>query len=204
MEENATQALLKAPLHQFTPEDWSAWYPRIASLLAQQDAAVRDAAVERLATATFWAEHSSQGRPRDVLAEAERRRTIWLIDVVDKASHHHPDVLLSFLKVLRHQGDRPPFVEVLLPWLHELARKSATGILLERIEGAIVLVGGLDAWDEADLPAVLDHSSDYIRACAAHMMGRAGHGQNEEQGELSQAHSTGAPIAYRKMTAFVA
>lgn len=185
MQENATQALLKAPLHQFAPEDWSAWYPRIASLLDQEDAAV-----ERLATATFWAEHSSRGGPRDLLAEAERRRAIWLIEVVDRASRRHPDVLLSFLKVLRHQGDRPPFVEVLLLWLHELAMKSPTGILLERIEGAIVLVGGLDAWDEGDLPAVLDHSSDYVRACAAHMLGRAGHGQNEEQVNFSMPVSS--------------
>ena len=115
MEENATQALLKAPLHQFTPEDWSAWYPRIAALLDQDDAAVRDAAVERLAMGTFWAEHSSRGGPGNVLAEAERRRTIWLIDVVDKASRRHPDVLLSFLKVLRHQGDRPPLWKCFCP-----------------------------------------------------------------------------------------
>lgn len=184
MEENTIQALLKAPLHQFTPKDWSQWYPRIAALLDRDDAAVRDAAVERLAMATFWAEHASQGGPRDVVAEAERRRTIWLIDVVDKASHHHPDVLLSFLKVLRHQGNHPPFAEVLLPWLHELARRSPSGSRLERVEGAIVLVGGLDAWEEGPLPPILDHSSDYVRACAAHLMGREGQGQNEEPGEL--------------------
>ncbi|MFK4808825.1 hypothetical protein ACI3KW_01325 [Devosia sp. ZW T5_3] len=184
MEEYSIQALLNAPLHQFRPEDWSEWYPRVAELVHQEDAAVRDAAVERLAMGAFWAEHSSQGGPREFLAEAERRRTTWLIDVVDKASRLHADVLLSFLKVLRHQGDRSPFPEVLLPWLHELARRSPAGIPLERIEGAIVLLGGLDAWEEGHLPPVLDHSSDYVRACAAHMMGRAGQGESQKPDEL--------------------
>ena len=85
MEEYSIQALLNAPLHQFRPEDRSEWYPRVAELVDQDDAAVRDAAVERLAMGTFWAELSSRGTDTSHLPEA--------IDFQNWSIMHGPDLV---------------------------------------------------------------------------------------------------------------
>ncbi|WP_188612132.1 hypothetical protein [Chelatococcus reniformis] len=115
--------------------------------------------------------------------DTKRQRAVWLTGVVDRASCHHSDVTLVFVDQLRHKGDGPPFPEVLVPWLRDLRDRCPAGVPLDRIEGAIVLIGGLEPWEGSRLPPILDHSSDYVRACAAHMLGRAGHGESDDDHE---------------------
>ncbi len=176
MDDKTIQLLLTAPLHKFQPDDWPDWYERVAPLLKRGDANVRAAAMERLSMAVFWAEHSlSPGKP-GATDDAKRRRAAWLLGLVDEASRTHPDVGIFLLDQLRYKGDEPPFIEVILPWLHALQKQQPAGVPLEKVEGAIVLMGGLGRWGKSLLPPLLDHESDYVRACAAHMLGRAGCG----------------------------
>lgn len=179
MDGNTAQSLLKASLHAFQPEDWSDWYAGIAELLGIDDANIRAAAVERVTMATLWAEHFlPQSRIRT--DDARLARAAWLTELVDRASSRHPDVTRCFLNELRHKGDEKPFPKVLVPWLRGLLDRQPAGVSRDMIEGAIVLIGGIEPWQGTLLPPALDHPSNYVRACVAHALGRTGYGQGED------------------------
>lgn len=176
MDENTAQSLLNAPLHIFQPEDWPSWYEGVSRLLEHDDAGMRAAAVERLSMAALWAEHFlPQSRSRT--DDERRERAAWLTALVDRAGRSHADVTLCFLDALRHKGDDKPFSKAITPWLRGLLDRQPADVPRDRIEGAIVLVGGIEPWDGL-LPPILDHPSAYVRACAAHWLGRTGHGQD--------------------------
>jgi hypothetical protein len=175
------QSFLQAPLHTFGPEDWIPWYPKVAELLNTDDAAVRAAAVERLAMAVFWAEREL---PEQAPIATRRQRLVWLTGVIDAASRNHPDVLQSFLDQLKYKGDDPVFAPELVAWLRNLRELELPERLLERVEGIAILIGGLEPWGQPFLPQVLDHPSNYVRACAACLLGRSGHGWNEDDNRI--------------------
>ncbi len=179
MDESTIQALLRAPLHKFAPEDWPDWYARVAGLLQSDQADIRASAVERLCMAAFWAEHwPAQGKR--TTDETKRQRAAWLTGLIEEASRAHPDVIRLFLHQLRYQGDDAPFAEIILSWLRGLRDRQPAELPLDHIEGTIVLFGGIEPWSGQGLPPILDHASDYVRACAAHRLGRAGHGESED------------------------
>lgn len=182
MDHTSPEAPLKAPLHRFSPQDWARWYPRLAGLLEADDAGIRHSAAERLCMAVFWSEHARAGAARGAAADAARRRAAWLTDIVERASRRHPDLLTAFLGHLRWHGDKEPFPEVLLPWLRDLRQRCPPDVPVEKIEGVTILIGGLDPWEGSRLPPAFDHPSDYVRACAAHMLGRIGFGEAEDAG----------------------
>ena len=179
MKKNSAQPLLKASLYAFQPEDWPVWYAGVADLLDHDDAKIRAAAVERLTMAALWAEHFLP-QSRSKTDDARRVRVAWLTNLVDQASRRHPDVMHFFLNELRHKGDEKPFPEVLVPWLYDFLGRQPQDVPLDRIEGTIVLIGGIAPWQGSLLPPVIDHPSDYVRACVAHALGRTGHGQSKD------------------------
>ena len=179
MDEKTAQSLLDASLYTFQPEDWPGWYAGIAELLGHDEANIRAAAVERLTMAALWAEHflpQSSSRTD----EARLARAAWLTEVLDRASSRHPDVTRFFLNELRHKGDEKPFPQVLVPWLRGLLDRTPAGLSRDRVEGAIVLIGGIEPWQGSPLPPMIDHQSDHVRACVAHVLGRTGYGQDED------------------------
>lgn len=187
VDEGSDHALLRVALHQFCQDEWKQWYPRVAELLQATAATARAAAVERLSMAVFRAEASRLRLGVATPDDALRRRAEWLVDSIERVRQRHPDVALRFLDALRFHGDGPPFPDVLLPWLHGLQEQSAPGVPPERIQGAILLIGGLEPWEGSLLPPILDHPSDHVRACAAHALGRAGHGLNDDDESFDPA-----------------
>lgn len=201
MKTESFESLLRASFYCFSSEDWTAWYPKAAGLLEIDDATVRSFAVRRLCAAVFRAEGSSFDAPAAVRAgakrqrgswlidfverqDAKRQRASWLIDVVERAGQRHTDVLLALLDEFRWHGDSSPFPDILLPWLRDLRQRRPLNVPAERIDGAMLLIGGLDPWDGSLFPPILDHPSDYVRACAAHILPGTlmGEGWNYELG----------------------
>jgi hypothetical protein len=175
----AFRRLCKAPLHGLGPAEWEAYYPRMSVWLAHEDPEIRRSAVERLATAVFWAEPSDRRREAEGAAGASRAvaRLRWLLGTIEAAAVAHPDVLAAFLGALRWQGDKAPFIDRLLDWLSGLAGRP--GAPADVVGGTRLLLhgcrartaGGADAAQRADWLARLDHPSDYVRACAARLLG---------------------------------
>lgn len=175
----AFRRLCEAPLHGLGPTEWEAYYPRMAVWLAHGQSEIRRSAVERLATAVFWAEPSDRRREAEGAAGAARAvaRLRWLLGTIEAAAVAHPDVLAAFLGTLRWQGDKAPFIDGLLDWLSGLAGRP--GARADVVEGTRLLLhgsraraaGGADAAQRADWLARLDHPSDYVRACAARLLG---------------------------------
>lgn len=185
--------LREAPLHRFGPDDWADYYPRMAAWLGHKDAEIRDAALERLCMAVFRAEpdfkHDSETERRS------RRRAAWLIEEIEQARERHPDVLPAFLRQLRWHGDDEPFPDILLPWLDDLKARPRAGAPDDLVEGTIVLIGGFDWEDEAEPPAILDHPSNHVRACAAYLLGRTGMGDGKAFGADFLARLTAKELA---------
>lgn len=179
MDKTASKSLLKAPLHQFKAKDWPDWYEGVAALVEAEEAETRAAAVERLAMAVFWSEYSQVYDDSEAAIAAKLERARWLLGVVDKGAQRHEDVIAVFLHELRYKGDGEPYPQVILPWLRHLLSRSA-GPLAERVEGLIILIGGIGDWDGVGLPEILDHPSNHVRACAAHVLGRMGAGESQD------------------------
>ncbi|KAF1709793.1 hypothetical protein CSC70_08835 [Pseudoxanthomonas kalamensis DSM 18571] len=167
--------LREAPLHEFQEADWEAYYPAMARWLAHDDADIREACVERLAMAVLSAEVRTLPRD-DGGTESARHRLSWLLEVLVRAHAKHTDVLGFFLDNLRYHGDKEPFLTPLLDWLRALHRERPFGISPEHVEGILVLITPCDDWD-TQAPhwiALLDHPSDYVRACAAYRLANCG------------------------------
>jgi hypothetical protein len=165
--------LRETPLHEMTPALWKEYYPAMAPWLQAADAEIRDCAVERLMMAVFQAEYRYI-RKNDPRAEEARDRTAWLLGEIERAHAVYPDIIPRFLHGLRHHGDDEPFRALLFAWLDGLASERREGIDAGLIQGTRLLVArGSDNATTAvtDMIGLLDHPSDYVRGCAAHLLG---------------------------------
>lgn len=172
MEVQSFQHLRDAPLHRLTPDEWPAWYAGVTAFLEDGDAAIRAAALERLVMGVFRAEPMSLRSP--AREAAARDRTLWFLDRLDAVQAAHPELMPAFLGHLRWHGDDEPFPDILVPWLRRLRERRLPAVPDDRIEAALVLIGGLDWPDRTELPALFDHASDHVRSCAANRFGRQG------------------------------
>jgi hypothetical protein len=154
----------------------SAWDAHLAALrpwLLDADGDVRARALERLAMGVLAAERGSVVVARNegvAIAHDPPSRLAWLLDAIEAAHAVHADMIPAFLGELRYKGD-PPFDTLLIPWLRRLAAAPPAGVDPDMAAGTILLLE--PAVDEDDpqavqrLVALLDHASDYVRACAA-------------------------------------
>lgn len=168
-------ALREIPLHTMTSAQWQEYYPEMAPWLFDVDERIRECAVERLTTAVLWSEFGSNPT-EDGQAEHARRRLAWLLDEVSQAHRLHHDVIPIFLHGLRYQLAHEPFKTPLLDWLDALACAPSEGVDAGLIQGIRLLI----ADPGENLPAamaewlgLLDHPSDYLRGCAAYLLGNA-------------------------------
>jgi hypothetical protein len=166
-------ALREMPLHTLWGAAWHAYYPAMALWLNHERADVRADAVERLMMATFRAEFG--GTPRDAAEVATaHERLAWLIGEVEQSHRARGDTVSAFLQGLRYHGDREPYRTPLLAWLDKIARHPPADVGAGLIEGTRLLVAG--GGDDAavlmtEWLKLLDHPSDYVRACAAYQLG---------------------------------
>ncbi|WP_424361984.1 hypothetical protein [Methylocystis parvus] len=159
-------------LQSLSPAEWEAYYPRMAGFLTDVDASIRDGAIERLCMAVFWAERMSGGGS-SATEGASLARLDWLLGEIEAAAAKHVDVKDAFLDHMRYHGDGEPFAGPVTERFRAWLKVESDPDLQEKLRGAIVLhepEGDAEA-DIAHLIALLDDTSDYVRACAAHRLG---------------------------------
>jgi hypothetical protein len=166
-------ALREAPLHMLWGAAWSAYYLAMEPWMHHERVDVRASAVERLTMATFWAEFGGHPRGASEVARA-RARLAWLIGEVGRSHLVHDDTIPAFLRGLRYHGYTEPYRTPVLAWLDTLVCEQSINVDAGLIEGTRLLIAGVGD----DLPTSmthwlrrLDHSSDYVRACAAYQLG---------------------------------
>ncbi len=162
-----TPDLFRTPLSFQTPEAWNDWYGRMQPHLGDLDPSIRRQCVERLCMAVFRAERA---RPEHAVI-----RMRWLLELLARTHARHADVLPSLLDELRHHGDESPFAEPLRAWLESFAAASPLEDGLQGVlRGTLILLGSCGTpWGHAAprLISLLDDPSDYVRGCAAKMLG---------------------------------
>jgi hypothetical protein len=155
--------------------EWDAYYVAMQPWLLDADANIRERAINRLCTAVFFAEGQATARvSRAGEAHSSNRvqRTIWLLNAFDNAHTRHSDIIPICLKHLTYQDDSDA-QDPVTPWLERLLAAPPAGVDPGMIEGTILLRQAFDEDDPVDvarLVALLDHPSNYVRACAARRM----------------------------------
>jgi hypothetical protein len=165
--------LRETPFHEMSPAQWQEYYPAMAPWLQNTDAQIRNCAVERLTTAVLWSEFGS--RPSaDGNSNDAQERLVWLLDEIGQAHGLHNDVIPMFIHALRYQLTDEPIKTPLLEWLDAIERVKPEGVELGLIEGTRLLIARPDTYNVqkmAEWLRMLDHPSDYVRACAAYLLG---------------------------------
>jgi hypothetical protein len=154
---------------------WEAYYAAMTPWLSNADADIRMRAIDRLCTATFWAEPDSvsQARKDGVMFPHDKAaRITWLLDMFEAAHAIYPDIIPLCLNHLTYQDEGDP-ADPVTHWLERLRSTPPPGVNRGMIEGTILLRQSFDednAADVARLVELLDHPSNYVRACAARRM----------------------------------
>jgi hypothetical protein len=174
IDQAAFWALRETRLHLLSDVEMGAFRSAMVPWLGYGDAAIREAALERLMMATFRMDYRPDGgrpqREREAIAHLE-----WLLGEIEGAHAIHDDVVPQFLRGLRYHGDSEPFRTPMLAWLAQrapgLIAECDTGLLA----GTALLIDGVGGNDFeakfANWIVLLDDRSDYVRACAARLLG---------------------------------
>jgi hypothetical protein len=174
---NATTfaSLEQTSLTDLRGAEWDAYYADMVPWLLDADADIRKRAINRLCTAVLWAEPNSVVRARNdgvTIPHDQIVRIGWLLDGFDAAHVIQPDIIPFCLDHLRHQNSTSTDDPV-MQWLERLRSSPPPSVDPGMIEGTILLRQPFDEDDPADvarLVALLDHRSNYVRACAARSM----------------------------------
>ena len=162
----------------FTNAEWDAYYSRMAPYMESADPDIRRGALARLCMAVMSAEPSTfwRRKPRGPVPPAHAvKRLAWLTGLVSQAQLKFPETGPAFLGRLRYHGDDEPFRGPLREWLHGWLTNTPQGVSADQVRGTLVLLGDCGASFEEAAPRwleLLDDPSDYVRACAARMLGQ--------------------------------
>lgn len=165
--------LRQTPLHELSPAERIAFCSAVADWLGHAEPWIRDDATERLATAVFW-ERYWEDRPDLPPPGHYIERLEWLLDTIETANQSHPDVLPSFIRHLRYRNPSEQQLSHVLAWLDRLERQPPSGLDPDLVVGLrILLTPPTPDWPEqaAAWIALLDHPSNWVRGCAAIMLG---------------------------------
>jgi hypothetical protein len=163
--------LRKSRLDYTTAAQWNAYYARMSPYLKHSESEIRREAVERLSTAVMIAERRSY-----ISAKHSTERLNWLIRLIDEAHVSFGDTVSAFLEELRHKGDGQPFDSSLRELLHRWLKEVPNGVSPDIIRGTLILLGDCGpTWVKAapQWLRYLDDPSDYVRGCAAKMLGES-------------------------------
>jgi hypothetical protein len=164
-------ALEKKSLTDIQDAEWDAYYASMTPWLLNVEADIRERTINRLFTAVIWAEPHTLVQPK----MSKQERIIWLLNTVDAAQVPHADIIPYCLNQLAYQDSSEPEDPVGF-WLQRLSAEPPLGIDPNLIEGTIILRQPFDEDDPADVAkfvSLLDHPSNYVRACAARRMSGA-------------------------------
>lgn len=175
-------SLAHTPPHEFSPDQWSVYYPPMARRLHDSDPQSRLETIKQLAESVLWSEFSGRFQEAGDPSPA-RQRVRWLLDQIESANAVHGDVLAAFLRQLVHAGHLEPCRTPLLEWLAALGESPRVDVDAGLAMAARISVEGDGGDRPAHLPewlSLLDHPSDWVRACAAYRLGEC-----DEDGEAS-------------------
>ena len=165
-------ALRNTPLHELLPIQRQAYAEQVAGWLGHPQAWVRADALERLATAILW-----QGEPPGMSASRKeqhwREEIGWLTETIEAANVTRPDVLPAFLRIMRFRNPPERFAWIMEEWFDRLEANPPAGLDTDILLGLRILNGEPEDW-HAEMPrwvVLLDHRSDWVRACAARRLG---------------------------------
>lgn len=172
MDADAFRTLRDTPLHELWPSQRLAFAESLLPWLGHPDSLVRDQATERLATAVLWERDPPGISPSD--SEAYwAERLAWLTGALEAANAANPLVIPAFLRIMRFRNPSGRQRPVMRAWLDRLDRDPPAGLDLDLVLGARIMMSGREDWEE-EAPrwiAWLDHPSDWVRGCAAYMLG---------------------------------
>lgn len=171
--------LRQTPLHIVTGAERERFCREIAKWLDHPEPWIRSDAAERLASAILW---DSEASP----AEAVERLS-WLLDTMEAAHRRHVDILPAFIRHLRYQLPSDAQLPHVLAWLDRLERDPPAGLDPFRPAGVSLLLSPQTLhWPEqaAVWIGLLDHPSDWLRGCAALMLGERA---DDQDGDPSRA-----------------
>lgn len=152
--------------------EWDAYYAKMAPHTEHDNFRIRDSAIERLCMAVFRSEPMrAPYRERDF--DAMLKRALWLRGVIEAAAARHADVKSAVVGHMRYHGDDEPFAPMVVNWFRDWLDEETDAELRDQIRGVIVLHEPQEDSQSslAHLIALLDDPSDYVRACAAKMLG---------------------------------
>ena len=165
--------LRQTPLHELSPAERIAFCTAVADWLGHDEAWIRDDAAERLATAVLW-ERYWEDQPDLPPPSHYIERLEWLLDTIETANQLYLDVLPSFIRHLRYHTPSNQQLPPVLAWLERLEHQPPSGLDFNLVIGVRILLEppALD-WSEqaAAWIALLDHPSNWVRGCAAMMLG---------------------------------
>lgn len=172
----AFDALEATRLDLLRGADWDPYYAAMAPWLQIPHAYTRSRAVERLCMAVFSVEGRSIGKGRKAEGAQPVKpedRLAWLLAAVEQAHARFDDVVPAFLKELGRRGLDDPHHTPLLAWLHNLRDAPPPNVSRDVVEGTLVLRESFDEDEASDVKRfveLLDHPSNYVRACAARQL----------------------------------
>ena len=151
---------------------WQAYYADLVPWLTHAEVDIRKRAVNRLYTAVFSVEPRSKPvRPeRSGLSDQDTLARIdWFFAAIESSHAVHHDVIALALKHFCFASAYSP-ADPLPQWLARLHANPPPGVDGGMIEGILLLGQPFDEDDPeavARMVALLDHPSNYVRACAA-------------------------------------
>lgn len=164
--------LLNTPLHATFGARRVAFEEEMARWLTHSEAWIREAAVERLATAVLW-----ENLPRDTPAGQARdhwdARLGWLFGALEAANRACPGVIQLFVDATRFRTPSGAQLPVMREWFDRLEGEPPAGLDPDHVLGARIMAGEPRDWrtDEPVWLDLLDHRSDWVRGCAAYRLG---------------------------------
>jgi hypothetical protein len=173
-QQNAFTALEQISLSDLRDHEWDAYYKSMSPWMLHADKDIRRRAINRVYLAVSSAEPQTRSRhevgkyiPSDNTARFE-----WFLAAVDAAHLQQPDVIPLVLEHMRFGNHLAPEHPV-SRWLKRLQTMPPSGVDPAVVEGTILLHEPFDENDPQSVARVvgmLDHQSNYVRACAARLL----------------------------------
>ena len=166
------QALEDISQRDLRGPEWEQYYTALTPWLRSADTEIRKRAIHQLRMAVFWTESDTVRGIRTVgvpLNGDDSKRITWFLETLDAAHRLHQDIIPLALKQLQFQNNDGPS-DPMTRWLHRLRAAPPPGVDPAVVEGTIVIQQPFDEDNPADVArivALLDHPSNYVRACAA-------------------------------------
>ena len=157
--------LRKSRLDFKTIAEWDAYYAQLLPWLSHSDLDIRKMALERVVTASFWAEPSG---PIDARPPQDHmtRRVQWVFDQTDRIHAVTGDMIGLMLREMRYNWPHTS-AHIAQDWLRRLIKDPPRNVTRDVLEGTRLINQTPSRAVMKRALKLLDDPSNYLRACAA-------------------------------------